>query len=68
MVETRLAGQRTSGDVEALLKQRVSRIPLVFVGDGRNTANAASFLASDEARLVAAQEIIIDDRMTARCD
>ena len=40
MVEARLAKQRAGGDVEALLRQRVARIPLGFMGDGRDTANA----------------------------
>ena len=48
MVEARLAGQRAGGDVEALLKSRLERIPIGFMGDGRDTANAALFLASDE--------------------
>jgi NAD(P)-dependent dehydrogenase (short-subunit alcohol dehydrogenase family) len=68
MVEARLAGQRAGGDVEALLKQRVARIPLGFMGDGRDTANAALFLASDEARFITGTEIIVDGGMTARCD
>ncbi len=38
MVEARLAGQRTGGDVDALLKTRLARIPLGFMGDGRDTA------------------------------
>lgn len=68
MVEARLAKQRTGGDVEALLKSRVARIPLGFMGDGRDTANAALFLASDEARFVSGTEIIVDGAMVARCD
>jgi hypothetical protein len=68
MVEVRLAGQRTGGDVEALLKTRVSRIPLGFMGDGRDTAYAALYLASDEARFVTGAEILVDGGMTARCD
>jgi NAD(P)-dependent dehydrogenase (short-subunit alcohol dehydrogenase family) len=68
MVETRLAGQRAGGDVEALLKQRVGRIPLGFMGDGRDTANAALFLACDESRFVTGTEIVVDGGMTARCD
>jgi NAD(P)-dependent dehydrogenase (short-subunit alcohol dehydrogenase family) len=68
MVEARLARQRTGGDVEALLKSRVARIPLGFMGDGRDTANAALFLASDEARFVTGTEIVVDGGMTARCD
>ena len=68
MVEVRLAGQRTGGDVETLLAQRLSRIPLGFAGDGRDTANAVLFLASDEARFVTGTEIVVDGGMTARCD
>lgn len=68
MVEVRLAGQRFGGDVDALLKSRVARIPLGFMGDGRDTANAALFLASDDARFVTGTEIVVDGGMTARCD
>jgi hypothetical protein len=68
MVEVRLAGQRAGGDVEKLLKSRVDRIPAGFMGDGRDTANAALFLASDEARFVTGTEIIVDGGMVARCD
>jgi NAD(P)-dependent dehydrogenase (short-subunit alcohol dehydrogenase family) len=68
MVEVRLAKQRAGGDVEALLAQRKKRIPLGFMGDGRDTANAVLFLASDEARFVTATEIVVDGGMTARCD
>jgi NAD(P)-dependent dehydrogenase (short-subunit alcohol dehydrogenase family) len=68
MVEARLAKQRAGGDVEGLLKQRVARIPLGFMGDGRDTANAALFLASDDARFITGTEIIVDGGMSARCD
>lgn len=68
MVEARLAKQRAGGDVEALLKQRLKRIPAGFAGDGRDTANAAVFLASDEARFITGTEIVIDGGMSARCD
>jgi len=68
MVEARLAKQRAGGDIEALLKTRVARIPQGFMGDGRDTANAALFLASDEARFITGTEIIVDGGMTVRCD
>jgi len=68
MVEARLARQRAGGDVEALLAQRQKRIPLGIEGDGRDTANAALFLASDEARFITGTEIVVDGGMTARCD
>ena len=68
MVETRLAKQRSGGDVEALLASRVKRIPLGFMGDGRDTAAAVAYLASDEARFVTGTEIVVDGGMVARCD
>ena len=68
MVETRLAKQRTGGDIDALLAQRQSRIPLPFMGDGTDTANAVLFLASDEARFITGTEIVVDGGMSVRCD
>ena len=68
MVEVRLAKQRAGGDVAALIKSRIARIPQGFMGDGRDTANAALFLASDEARFVTGTEIIVDGGMSVRCD
>lgn len=68
IVEARLADQRTDGNVQELLRQRLARIPLGFMGDGRDTANAVVYLASDEARFVTGTEIVVDGGMTARCD
>ncbi len=68
MVEFRLAKQRAGGDVEALLAQRIKRIPLGFMGDGRDTASAALFLASDEAQFITGTEIMVDGGMSVRCD
>jgi hypothetical protein len=68
MVEARLAGQRAGGDVTKLLDERTARIPLGFMGDGRDTANAALFLASAEAQFITATELILDGGMSARCD
>lgn len=68
MVEVRLAGQRAGGDVDALLRQRQARIPLPFMGDGRDTANAALYLACDESRFVTGTEIVVDGGMSVRCD
>ncbi|MDN3568693.1 SDR family NAD(P)-dependent oxidoreductase [Paeniroseomonas aquatica] len=67
MVEARLAGQRAGGDVEALVRQRVARIPMGFAGDGRDTAAAVLFLASDEARFVTGTELVVDGGMSIRC-
>ncbi len=68
MVEARLAGQRAGNDVEALLQSRLQRIPLGWMGDGRDTANAALFLCSEESRFITGTEIIVDGGMSARCD
>src|SRR5450631_1115657 len=68
MVDARLAHQRAGGDVDALLRQRQARIPLGFMGDGMDTANAALFLASDEARFISGAELVVDGGMTVRCD
>jgi hypothetical protein len=68
LVEFRLAKQRAGGDVQSLLASRKKRIPLGFAGDGRDTANAALFLASDEARFITGTEIVVDGGMSARCD
>ena len=68
MVDAVLAGNQSGGDVETLLARRQARIPLPFMGDGRDTANAALFLASDEARWITGTEIIVDGGMSARCD
>jgi NAD(P)-dependent dehydrogenase (short-subunit alcohol dehydrogenase family) len=68
MVEARLAKQRAGGDIQALLQQRLKRIPAGFMGDGSDTANAALYLASDEARFVTGTEIVVDGGMSVRCD
>lgn len=67
MVEVRLAKQRSGGDVDALVKQRLARIPMGFAGDGRDTAAAVLFLASDEARFVTGTELAVDGGMSVRC-
>jgi NAD(P)-dependent dehydrogenase (short-subunit alcohol dehydrogenase family) len=67
MVEVRLAGQRTGGDVDALVQQRLSRIPMGFAGDGRDTAHAVLFLASAEARFITGTELVVDGGMSVRC-
>lgn len=67
MVEARLAGQRAGGDVAKLLAQRLARIPLGFAGDGRDTAAAVLFLASEEARFITGTELVVDGGMSVRC-
>ncbi|KAG1478089.1 hypothetical protein G6F54_014016 [Rhizopus delemar] len=68
LVDAFLATQQAAGDVQALLDKRQKRIPLPFMGDGRDTANAVLFLVSDEARFITGTELIVDGGMSARCD
>lgn len=68
LVEARLAGERAGGDVDGILAQRQARIPMGWMGDGRDIANAVLFLASDESRFVTGAELIVDGGMTVRCD
>ncbi len=68
LVDAVLARNQSGGNIEELLKRRQARIPMPFMGDGRDTANAVLFLASDEARFVTGTEIIVDGGMSARCD
>ena len=68
LVDAVLAKTQSAGDLQALLKRRQARIPMPFMGDGRDTANAALFLASDEARFITGTELIVDGGMTAKCD
>ncbi|MET0507734.1 MAG: SDR family NAD(P)-dependent oxidoreductase [Burkholderiaceae bacterium] len=68
LVDAFLAKDQSGGDIDGLLARRQARIPLPFMGDGRDTANAALFLASDEARFVTGAEIVVDGGMSVRCD
>lgn len=68
LVDAVLAKDQSGGDVEELLQRRRRRIPLGIDGDGRDTANAALFLASDEARFITGTELVVDGGMIARCD
>lgn len=68
LVDAVLAKAQSQGDIDALLERRQKRIPMPFMGDGMDTANAALFLASDEARFVTGTELIVDGGMSARCD
>ena len=65
LVEARLANHRTAGDSKKLIEDRNNAVPMGWMGDGRDTANAALFLASDEARFVTATEIIVDGGRSA---
>ena len=67
MVETRLANQRTGGDIKKLIASRNARIPLGQMGDGFDVAYAAVYLGSDESKFVTGSEIKLDGAMTLKC-
>lgn len=68
LVDAVLARTQAQGDIASLLERRKRRIPMPFTGDGMDTANAALFLASDEARFITGTELVVDGGMSARCD
>ncbi len=65
LVAVRLAGQRSSGDVDQLVKQRHAQPPMGTMGSGWDVAHAALFLASDESAYVTATEIVVDGGLQA---
>jgi NAD(P)-dependent dehydrogenase (short-subunit alcohol dehydrogenase family) len=53
-------------DWDALDKQRAARIPLGRVGTPWDVANAAVFLASDDASYITGTEITVDGGVSCR--
>lgn len=51
-------------ELDALWKQRAERIPMGWMGDAFDIARAAAFLASDDARFVTGQTLVVDGGMT----
>ncbi|TMV54696.1 SDR family oxidoreductase, partial [Thioclava sp. BHET1] len=54
-------------DVETMIARRNDQSPTGKMGDAWDTAYAALFLASDEARYVNGTQILVDGGLTARC-
>ncbi|MGN6582154.1 MAG: SDR family NAD(P)-dependent oxidoreductase [Rhizobiaceae bacterium] len=59
--------ERYGGDIETMIEKRNSQSPTGKMGDAWDTAYAALFLASDEARYVTGTQIVVDGGLTARC-
>ncbi|KZL71190.1 oxidoreductase ucpA [Colletotrichum tofieldiae] len=53
------------GGYEAFRKIRDDQVPMGWMGDAWDVANAAVFLASDEARYITGQKIVIDGGITS---
>jgi NAD(P)-dependent dehydrogenase (short-subunit alcohol dehydrogenase family) len=60
-----LAQSYGGGDVEAMWRARAAQVPMGHMGDAWDVAQAALFLASDEARYVTGTEIVVDGGLTA---
>lgn len=55
------------GDVDEMIAKRDRQSPTGKMGDAWDTAYAALFLASDEARYVNGTHIVVDGGLSARC-
>jgi NAD(P)-dependent dehydrogenase (short-subunit alcohol dehydrogenase family) len=54
------------GGVETMRAERHAQCPMGHMGDAWDVANAALFLASDEARYITATELVVDGGLTAK--
>ncbi len=55
------------GDVDTMLATRHRQSPTGRMGSGWDTAYAALFLASDEARYITGAQLVVDGGLTLRC-
>ena len=55
------------GDIDSMIAQRDRKSPTGRMGDAWDTAYAALFLASDEARYVNGAQIVVDGGLTGQC-
>ncbi len=61
---TRVYGDE--GDIETLIRVRDSQCPMGRMGDAWDTAHAALYLASDEAKYVTGTELVVDGGLSVR--
>lgn len=54
------------GDLDEMISKRDQSVPMGRMGDGWDTAHAALFLASDEARYISGTHLVVDGALTAR--
>ncbi|CAD0107151.1 unnamed protein product [Aureobasidium uvarum] len=60
-----LAAKYGQGDYESFKQMRNTQVPMGKMGDAWDVANAALFLASDEAKYITGQEIVVDGGITS---
>ncbi len=56
----------SDGEVEEMWKKRDAQVPLGRMGDAWDVANAALFLASDEAKYITGIELLVDGGITLK--
>src|SRR5882672_3842246 len=61
-----LAASYASGDVEAMWRARDAQVPMGHMGEAWDVANAALFLASDDAKYVTGIELVVDGGITLK--
>lgn len=61
-----LAQAYGDGDIEAMWAARAAQVPMGHMGEAWDVANAALFLASDEARYVTGIELVVDGGITLK--
>ena len=61
----RLADKYAKGDYEGFVAHRHQQVPMGHMGDAWDVANAVVFLASDEAKYITGQQIVVDGGITA---
>ncbi len=61
-----LATSYAGGDVEAMWRARDAQVPMGYMGDAWDVANAALFLASDESKYVTGLELVVDGGITLK--
>ena len=55
------------GNANEMIDKRDKQVPTGKMGDGWDTAYAALFLASDEAKYITGTSLVVDGGLTARC-
>jgi NAD(P)-dependent dehydrogenase (short-subunit alcohol dehydrogenase family) len=56
----RLADKYAQGDFDRFVAHRHQQVPMGHMGDAWDVAHAVLFLASDEARYITGQSIVVD--------
>ena len=61
----RLADKYAKGDFEGFVAHRHKQVPMGYMGDAWDVANAVLFLASDESKYITGQQLVVDGGITA---